>query len=178
MAKDPGPFSGGILRRAPNGGSRDGPFSSVPVRSYARSLLVPVVLALLSACGGRVPPPENGPGGPVASAAVERFLQLAGSKSYVQMGWVFGTAAGPVMRQWPLPEVEQRMYALATVLQHDSFVVGRESPVPGRAGAAVRFESQLLRQGRTFQVPVVAVRGPQGRWYVEQVDVQAITNVR
>lgn len=145
---------------------------------HARSILVPLVLLLLSACGGRVPAPENGPGGPVASAAVERFLQLAAGKNYVQMGWVFGTDQGPVIRQWPLPEVEKRMYALASVLQHDSFVVGRDSPVPGRTGSAVRFTTQLITQGRTLAVPIIAVRGPQGRWYVEQVDLQSVTNVR
>ena len=114
----------------------------------------------------------------MAAAAVERFLQLAGERDYVQMGWVFGTADGPVARQWPLPEVEKRMYALASVLQHDSFVIGRESPVPGRIGDAVSFSARLINGGRTYVVPVIAVRGPDARWYVEQVDLQAVTGNR
>ena len=118
------------------------------------------------------------PGAPVAAAAAERFLRLAGEREYVEMGWVFGTAEGPVLRQWPRAEVEKRMYALASVLQHDSFVLGREGPVPGRIGAAVRFPAEIMNQGRAFVVPITVVRGPGGRWFVEQVDLQAVTNVR
>lgn len=143
-----------------------------------RRTLPGLLVLLLVACGGRIPPPQSGVGGPAAAAAVERFLQLAGEKDYVQMGWVFGTREGPVIRQWPQSEVEKRMYALASVLEHDSFVVGREGAVPGRMGEAVRFETQLLRQARTLSVPIVAVRGPDGRWFVEQVELQAVTNVR
>ncbi len=74
--------------------------------------------------------------------------------------WVFGTEAGPVLRQWPRAEVEKRMYALASVLQHDSFVLGRETPVPGRIGAAVRFPAEITGQGRTYVVPLVTVPRP------------------
>ena len=139
-------------------------------------MLVVIVMLLGAACGGRVRAPASGPGGPTATAAVERFLQLGREKDYVQMGWVFGTAEGPVIRRWPLPEVEQRMYALATVLQHDSFVVGPSSVVPGRIGSAESFRVQLRRGNQTFHVPVTAVRGPDRRWFVETVDIQAVTN--
>lgn len=137
-----------------------------------------VLLLLLGACGRRVPPPRNGPGGPAAAVAVERFFELVRERDYVQMGWVFGTSGGAVIRQWPLAEVEQRMYALASVLQHEGLTLGPESAVPGRTGEAVRFATRIQHQGRSYDVPVVAVRGPDGRWYVEQVELQAVTNVR
>jgi len=114
----------------------------------------------------------------VATAAAERFLRLAGERDYVEMGWVFGTAAGPVIEQWPRPEVEKRMYALASVLQHDSVVLGPERPVPGRIGSAVSVTAEILNRGRGYAVPMTLVRGPGDRWFVEQVDLQAVTNNR
>lgn len=148
---------------------------NVPIRIRP---LVALAMLLLAACGGRVPPPAGAPGAPASAAAVERFLQLAGEKDYVQMGWVFGTEAGPIITRFPLPEVEKRMYALANLLQHSSFEVGSGSPVPGRIGVAEGFSVRMQTGGRTKQVPFVAVRGPDGRWFVERVSVEAITNVR
>jgi hypothetical protein len=136
-----------------------------------------VLVLLLAACGPRLPRPVDGPGGPAAAAVVERFLQLAHDRQYVQMGWVFGNAQGAVIQSWPQAEVEQRMYALARLLEHDSFLVGPGAAVPGRIGAAERFQVQLRAGNRQFQVPFTAVRGPGQRWYVEQVAVEAITNV-
>jgi len=147
------------------------------VRRRNRFLFL-VVLLTLAGCAGRLSPPAGGPGAPAAAAAVERFLQLAAEKDYLQMGWVFGTSDGAVLEDWPPPEVEQRMYGLATLLQHDSFVLGSGSPVPGRVGEAIACRARLSRGTSRFDVPMVAVRGPGGRWFVETVDVQSVTNVR
>jgi hypothetical protein len=146
-----------------------------------RSLRVlPVVLLVLiaSGCATRVAQPAGGPGAPLAPAAIERFLQLAADRDYVQMGWIFGNAQGAILRQHPVREVEQRMYALAHVLQHDGYVLGSESSVPGRLGSAVRYNVALTRATRTFQVPITVARAGDGRWYVELIDVEAVTNVR
>lgn len=141
--------------------------------------LIPVLLLALSAgCAGGMRPPEEGAGAPAPAAAVERFLRLARDKAYVQLGWIFGTPQGPVIQQWPRPEVEKRMYAIASVLEHDSHVVGAGSPVPGRIGNAVRFNVRLTRAGGSYDVPFIAVRGPGERWFVEQVAVESITNRR
>lgn len=138
--------------------------------------LVTAALLLIgtAACAGN-PRPAGGAGGDSAALAVERFLHLAQAQSYVEMGWVFGTESGPVIQQWPRPEVEQRMYAIARVLSHDSFVVGQSQAVPGRIGKAERFTVSLQARGKVYQVPFTAVRGPRSRWYVEQVDLQAVT---
>jgi hypothetical protein len=103
------------------------------------------------------------------AAAIERFLQLAAERDYVQMGWIFGNPQGAILRQHPVREVEQRMYALAHVLQHDGYVLGNASPVPGLTlGSAVRYNVALTRGcaasvvvTRTFlQVPITVARGP------------------
>jgi hypothetical protein len=137
-----------------------------------------LVALLLSGCAVRSAPPAGGPGAALAPAAIERFLDLARERDYVQMGWVFGNQQGPIVRQHPEGEVEKRMYALAHVLQNDTYVIGRESAVPGRLGNAVRYDVTLTRGNRTVDVPIVVVRGPDSRWFVELIDVEAVTNVR
>jgi hypothetical protein len=138
-------------------------------------LVCVVGLVVATACAPAFSPPGGLAGGAAAPAGVERFLHFAAQGDYVGMGWVFGTTAGPVAQRDPLPQVEQRMYALANLLGHDSFVLGSGAPVPGRAQEAMRFNVVLQRGTRSVPVPFVAVRGPGGRWYVEQVDVQAVT---
>jgi hypothetical protein len=122
--------------------------------------------------------PAAGPGAPAAASAVERFLQLARQKDYVQMGWVFGTAEGPIIERFPRPEVERRMYGIAEVLANDSFTVGTGTPVPGRIGRAEAFSVRLRRGSLTKRVPMTTVLGDDRRWFVEIVDLQAITNAQ
>ena len=136
------------------------------------------VLLLAAACGGRIPEPAGGPGAPASAGAVERFLQLAREDRYIEMGWIFGTTEGAAIGRWPDAEVEQRMYALATVLEHDSAVVERAVPVPGRLGSAETVQVRLRQGSRSYQVPFTTVQGPGRRWFVENVDVQAVTSPR
>lgn len=134
-----------------------------------------VALMLVAGCAAGISAPGGLAGAPAAPAAVERFLQLAGEKDYAAMGWIFGTAEGPILERDPMPEVEQRMYALASLLEHDGFVVGNGMPVPGRTTAALRFDVVLTRNGQTLTVPFTAVHGPGNRWFVEEMGVEAIT---
>jgi hypothetical protein len=148
------------------------------VQRVLSRLTILLFLAALGACAGGLRPPASGAGAPVAEAAVERFLQLAGEQEYLQMGWYFGTAEGPVNGRDEPSNVEKRMYALASVLQNNGYVIGAGSPVPGRVGAAQQFPVRLMQNGQQRQVPFTVVRGPGERWLVEQIDVQALTTVR
>lgn len=153
------------------------PSTEVRMRVPQRTFAAAFALALITGCAGRLNPPPEGPGAMAAPIAVERFLQLGAERAYIQMGWVFGTQSGPIIRQYPRPEVEQRMYAIASVLRHDSFVVGPGSPVPGRMGTAERFVVKLYSGASEFDVPFIVVRGPGNRWFVEQVDLEAVTSI-
>jgi len=133
------------------------------------------LLVLVAACGPSRPAPRSTPGAPAPSAAVERFMRLASEKDYGEMGWLFGTAQGAVMRRDPPKDVERRMYALATILEHQSYTLAGEEPIPGRLGMAVRVNVRVTQRGRTAPVPFVLVKGPEGRWYVEEIGVQALT---
>lgn len=137
------------------------------------SLALFAILAV--SCRTYVPPARGGAGAVGPTIAVERFMRHAAAKEYAQMGWIFGTAQGPLVRRDPPAEVERRMYALSTVLEHTTFAVQGESPVPGRAGAAVQLPVRLVQRGREYVVPFTAVRGPDGRWFIEQIEVEAIT---
>jgi len=140
-----------------------------------RRALVVALAVIVAACSPRLSPPGGLAGAPAPEAAVERFLQLAGTRDYSGMGWFFGTASGPVILRDPVGEVEERMFGLASLLTHDSFVVGNGSPVPGRGRVAMQFQVVLQSGGRTLRVPFVAVQGPRDRWFVEQVAVEAIS---
>lgn len=91
------------------------------------------------------------------------------------MGWIFGTSSGPIMSRDPANEVEQRMYALASLLTHEGFVVGSGLPVPGRTAEAIVFDVIITQDGRSLQVPFTAVQGPENRWFVESLDVELLT---
>lgn len=138
-----------------------------------RAFLLFPLLLLIPACSAGMRPPEGGPGAPAASAAVERFLRLANEEDYIGMGWVFGTEEGPFIQQRKREEAERWLYTLAKVLKHDSFTLSGEQPVAGRAGAAVRVDV-VLRNPNEVRLPFTVVRGPQGRWYVEQFPVERL----
>lgn len=155
---------------------RNLPFLNAPVTRSPLLRLLPLVLLVAAACGGNRPPPDGVPGGPAPDAVVDKFMKLVESKEYDQMGWLFGNHGGSVYAIDEPNDVERRMYALATVLRHRSYTIGNQAQVPGRSGAAVRMNVRLVNERSTFDVPFIVVRGPEGRWFVEQVDVEAVTN--
>ena len=152
---------------------------------HSRNLpVVALVLALsTAACGGGGSRPSGGPppSGIVAAtqpaAAVEQFIGLAQQQRYTEMGYVFGTARGPLAEEQDPARVTRRMQALANVLRHQSFAMTGVVPVAGRPEA--RLVTVQLRQGRrTVDVPFTVVQGPGGRWLVEVVDIEAATGGR
>lgn len=143
---------------------------------------LPVVALVLclsaAACGGgggsppSAGPPPSGVGAMAPAAAVEQFIGLAREQRYTEMGYVFGTARGPLAERQAPERVTRRMQALANVLRHDTYSMTGVIPVSGRPEA--RLVTVQLRQGRrTVDVPFTVVQGPGGRWLVEMVDIEA-----
>jgi hypothetical protein len=141
--------------------------------------LLPALLLLLAAaaCGGR-PAYSATPGGMAPGEVVERFLRAASQKQYGAMAELFGTPEGSVLQRDPRPDAERRMYAIASVLEHERFTLRDQSPVPGSATREMGITVQLVNRGRTVEVPFTAVPGPNGRWFVEKVDLERITSLR
>jgi hypothetical protein len=113
-----------------------------------------------------------------AADAVERFLRAASQKQYGQMAELFGTTQGSVLQRDARPEAERRMYAIASVLQNDRFTLRDQTPVPGSPTREMALTVQLSRGGRSVDVPFTLVPGPEGRWFVEKVDLEAVTTIR
>lgn len=148
------------------------------MRSRHLPVLVLVVLLVSAACGGSGGRAAGGPapagvGAAMApAAAVEQFMGFAAQQKYTEMGYVFGTASGPLAEQQAPDRVVRRMQAISTVLRHDSYSMAGVVPVPGRANAR-QVTVQMRQGGRTVTVPFTVVQAPGGRWLVEVVDLEA-----
>jgi hypothetical protein len=140
------------------------------------AFVVPALLLLVAADVAAAQANRRNPGATAPVEAVEQFLQLGRQKRYLDMGWLFGTSEGPVLNRDPQGDVERRMYALASVLESDTHAVLSEEPIPGSIGSQVRLVVQIRQRGQQFRVPFTTVRGPDGRWFVEIIGVEAVTN--
>lgn len=129
--------------------------------------------------------------------SVERFLQAANARDLDAMSRLFGTDSGPVaetgstlgcafkkMGSWigigracsTREEVELRMSAIAEILQHEDYRVVSEGQVPGRTEPTRRIGVSMVFSDTTVSdVPFVVVRGSEGRWLVEQIALERIT---
>lgn len=143
---------------------------------HLRRIIPLAILVLVAACGGRNPVPPGPTGAPAPAAAVERFLRLVEAKNYREMGLVFGNKDGNIYRLDPARLVEQRMFAIASILEHESFSITNEEQIPGRFGEAVRMTVNLTNGRQRKQVPFTAVRSG-STWLVEQVDLERITRI-
>jgi len=129
--------------------------------------------------------------------SVERFLQASNQRDLHAMASLFGDADGPVietgstlgcafkkMGSWigigercrTLQEVEIWMDTLAQILQHQNYTLASDSRVPGRVHPTTRIGVDLVVDGRDIRdVPFLVVQTKQGRWLVEEIDLEKIT---
>lgn len=105
---------------------------------------------------------------------VERFLQAANAREYDAMANLFGTVEGPFKGE--PTEVELQMDLIANILQHRDYDIASEAAVPGRRHPATRVGVDLTI-GREVvpNVGFVVVRSNEGRWLVEEIDLEKIT---
>ena len=147
-----------------------------------RALLLCACLAIPApGCVSKTEPVSTvrSPGASVAPAlAVERFLNAANARDLDTMARLFGTKDGSILKRDPRAEVEQRMYALASVLRHDNYSLEGEGPVPGRLGEAVRLIIRMHINERVVDVPFIVVQTKKDGWLVEQIDIEKITMSR
>lgn len=106
---------------------------------------------------------------------IEQFLGAANAKDLQRMGQLFGTKDGPIADRDPREQVEQRMFAIASVLTHDDFEVESEQLVPGRSAEATQLTVKLTIKGSPYHVPFTVVRYKEQSWLVEQIGIEVIT---
>lgn len=111
------------------------------------------------------------------SLVVEQFMRAANARDLQSMGRLFGTKDGPIIKRDDKGEVERRMFAIATELQHSDFEVAAEEMVPGRSGEATRLIVRLTKEDVKFNVPFTLVRY-KDTWLVEQIALEVLTAPR
>jgi hypothetical protein len=162
------------------------------IRSRSGSLILVMALAAAGCSSGA----STSTVAPVAAQlSVERFLQAANERDFQAMGRLFGTADGPAMDtggsfgcffkkigSWfggtactRKTDVELRMDAIASIVQHEDYRIVREETVAGRTSPTRRVFVDLTIQGRRVaNMPFIVVRTSDGRWLVEQVPLERI----
>lgn len=168
----------------------------VPPAPRALALLL-LVSAVAAGCASSAAPTSRMAGNqPMIS--VERFLQAANTGDLEAMGRIFGTSSGSMadqmggtfscafrrMGSWirvsdrcvTRQELELRMNVIALILRHDTYRIRSESPVPGRQRPTVRIGVDLAHGvSRYPDVPFVIVQSRDGRWLIEQIGLERIT---
>jgi hypothetical protein len=155
-----------------------------------------VTLASVSACTAQRGPSEVAP--VAAQLSVERFLQAANDRDVQSMGRLFGTAQGPIgdtgstfgcffkkVGSWfggsactKRVDVELRMDAIASVVQHQDYRIVREEPVAGRVDPTRRVLVDFeMGTGPVSAAPFVVVQTGEGRWLVQEVPLETLMGV-
>lgn len=113
------------------------------------------------------------------SLVVEQFMRALNSepKDLAAMGRLFGTKDGPIGERDQRSQVEQRMFAIGAILQHDDYEIVREQQVPGRTAEATQLQVRVKAGERSSNVPFTLVRYKNG-WLIEQIGIDVITNQR
>lgn len=145
-----------------------------------RSLLSVIIATLaVSACVKEEVIPRTGATSGVGpTLVIEQFMRALNTepKDLGAMGRLFGTKDGPIGERDPRPQVEQRMFAIATVLHHDDYEIVREQQVPGRSDEATQLFVRISAGKNSNTVPFTLVRYKDRGWLIEQIGLDAITN--
>lgn len=165
---------------------------------YRRLGLLSLVLVTLASCTTVV---TEAPAAAIgAQLSVERFLQAANQRDYTAMSRLFGTQNGPVIEtggtfgcafkkigSWfggtacqKRSDVEIRMDAIASILEHQDYQVLEEQRVPGRSAPTTRVIVNLTTvDGASVpELPFVVVQTSNRRWLIEEVDLQRVMAAR
>ena len=112
------------------------------------------------------------------SLVVEQFMRAVNAKDLARMSQLFGTKDGPISSRDSRQQVEQRMFAIASILRHDDFEIQDEQLVPGRSSEATRLMVKVTIDNKSYTVPFTMARYKQSSWLVEQVGIDVITSSR
>lgn len=130
-------------------------------------------LLLLAACSRATTVGDSGQltGAPTPQLAVEQFLRAVNAKDLQAMSTVFGTKDGPARATMDRTELEKREIILACYFNHDTNrVLGENSGRDSHREVRVELTKGNLRRETTFY----AVKGPGGRWYVDNMDIASV----
>jgi hypothetical protein len=141
---------------------------------------VPVALFSAVACGGGGSAPANGPtpsadSEVATSLVVDQFMRAANSNDLDTMARLFGTRTGSILKRDPKDQVDKQMFALASLLRHDSYEIVRRDIVPGRREEATQLVVRMKVGPRQVDVPYTLVYSMDRNWLVEIIDLTPLT---
>ena len=112
-------------------------------------------------------------GADTAEGAVTGFLEAARGDDYRTMMNLFGTAEGPAPERMERSELEQRMFILASLLEHRSAELSRSNLPVGQGRVRIHADLTASRRG-DVTVPFI-VTSWNDRWLVEQILTDNLT---
>lgn len=146
------------------------------VGPWLRALPILAFMGMVSGCATQTV--RSSGSGVVAGTSplqsVERFLAAINARDLDNMAQLFGTREGPV--QWDRVETELHMDLLATVLEHEAYEIVSERMVPGRPDPTTRVGVTLTIDERVIpDIAFLTVRTEEGRWMVQEIDLERVT---
>jgi hypothetical protein len=148
-----------------------------PPKSRVKKLAI-VVLFVLAGCRRQVQvgsaPGSNTPGAASAREALQFFMAAAKAQDIQAMSNVWGTSSGPARSTMDKDELEKREIYMMLCLKHDSYHVLGEAPSPG--GERV-MAAEIKFQDLTRTTNFIATRGPNDRWYVRTLELEALNDI-
>jgi hypothetical protein len=91
------------------------------------------------------------------------------------MSVLFGTSRGPSRDNMPRDELEKRLIILQCYFNHDKSRFVQES-VAGGGHRVVQYE---LTRGQITRAPsFYAIQGPNGRWYVDNMEIAVVRDLQ
>lgn len=144
-----------------------------------------LALVVLSACTHATTTTTTGAGGPVKTTttgpqlvgastprmAVEQFLAAVRAQDLQAMSVVFGTSRGPSRDNMDREQLEKRLIILQCYFNHDKYRILGEAP--GENGHRV-FDVELTRANLTRTPHFYTIRGPENRWFVDNMEIAAV----
>ena len=130
--------------------------------------LVPLLLAVVAACGGSSAP--AGPPSPATPAdALAGFLDAVRQNDLAAMGQLWGSERGPAAGWMEPTELNKRVTVIQKLLTHDGYrVVEGPLPVPGDS-RRMMFRVELRLAECVHVQPIDVVRADAGGWVVQDV---------
>lgn len=128
-----------------------------------------LLLSFAAACASL--PLTGATGSDSPNGAIQQFLAAVRKKDLQGLAAVWGTEKGPVSKTMPTKELERRELIMIQCLPHEKATVGASAP--GEAGR-LRIPVEITMLMRKATPAFTVVRGPRGRWYVENFEIDQL----
>ena len=113
-------------------------------------------------------------GGATPAEAIAKLMAAAKAEDLQAFGAAWGDVKGPAREQMPRTDFEMRAFYIVKCLRNDKYTMLSESAAAaGRRRAAI----QINRGPLTKQTNFTLAKGPQDRWFVENVELEPLNQI-